>query len=400
MDKWLNEAIVAADLQCKRLQESGNYIFAGFEDDRFSSLVHNSLANCALIDLANILKNRGEVNKSNKYINIVSCNVNNYIIKELWDESFGAFKFSKKDYYSLNATRFVVNMNSVAVESLIKLYQFTNEPKYREYALRVGKWILTQQIQDDRELEYGGINYSQVQPRVLISIYTALAMRGLDDLFNLTGNPCYLDMMRKAARHLIKLIDPETDFFYHGVIDGNLRKYPQFVAGSGIILKALDDAEQFTGEKYDYHASLKKILELQNDNGGFQNFIQYYDKKDKGKSVWEDIAPNTAWNAHLFEFLTRKISSDFRIYPRSYKNLLIFNHNYIFIESKRFVSILGFKPIRSIIVYFAVKRWPFSLIYLSTNQIEKHINPKFFRIFKKYKHLFLLSIIIFYILAS
>jgi len=48
-----NEATKAADLQlCTRIYYAGRYHYAGFEDDRFSSPVHNSLANSTLLDRA------------------------------------------------------------------------------------------------------------------------------------------------------------------------------------------------------------------------------------------------------------------------------------------------------------------------------------------------------------
>ncbi|GAG72192.1 unnamed protein product, partial [marine sediment metagenome] len=273
-NKWLQEAIQAADLQCKRLHKTGKYIYAGFEDDRFSSLVHNSLANCALLDLAKVLIDEGDDEKAQKYLETIKENIDRYIIGVLWDEEFGAFKFSEIDYYTPDIIRFVVNMNSAAVESLIKLSNLTGEKKYQDYAIRVGEWMLTEQIKSS-DLENGGINYSQVQPRVLISIYTALTMRSLDDLYYLTKDQRYLEMMRNAANHLINLIDPETKLFFYAIINGEIVKYPQFIAGAGIILKALDDAENLIGEKFDYQNTLNAVLKRQLPNGGFSNFVGY-----------------------------------------------------------------------------------------------------------------------------
>lgn len=368
--KWLQEAIQAADLQCRRLHKTGKYIYAGFEDDRFSSLVHNSLANCALLDLAKILIDEGNEEKAEKYLKIVKENINKYIIGVLWDEDFGAFKFSETDYYTPDVIRFVVNMNSVAVESLIKLSYLTGEQKYQDYAIRVGEWMLTEQIISSN-LENGGINYSQVQPGYLISIYTALAMRGLNDLYYLTKDLRYLEMMRNAANHSINLIDPETNLFFHAVINGEIVKYPQFIAGAGIILKALDDAEKLTGEKFDYQDTLGAILKRQILNGGFSNFMGYRNKNGNGYGVWEDKVPVIGWNAHIFEFLTRMVQKDFSYKPAKFKINCLATKNYFYRESKRSVLILGIKPIRSLILYFVVKKTNYALLYVSVNQLEK-----------------------------
>ena len=371
-NKWLQEAMQAADLQCRRLHKTGKYVYAGFEDDRFSSLVHNSLANCALLDLAKVLIDKSDNRKAQKYLKTVKENIDRYIIGVLWDEDFGAFKFSEIDYYTPDIIRFVVNMNSVAVESLIKLSSLTGEKNYQDYALRVGKWMLTEQIKSS-DLEDGGINYSQVQPRILISIYTALAMRGINDLYHLTKDQRYLEMMRNAANHLINLIDPETKLFYHAILNGELLKYSQFIAGAGIILKALDDAEKITGEKFNYQDTLNTILKKQLPNGGFSNFIGYRNKNEEGdgNEVWEDKVPVMGWNAHIFEFLTRMAQNDFLYKPTKFKMSFLATKNYYYRESKRSILILGVKPIRSLILYFAIKKISFALFYVSVNQLEK-----------------------------
>lgn len=364
--KWLKEAISAADLQCQRLQNTGEYTYAGFEDDRFSSLVHNSLANCALLDLAEIMIKNGM--NAEKYLKTVKFNIDNYIIGQLWDEEFGAFKFSFTDFYSQDKVRFVVNMNSVAAESLIKLSYLTDEKKYQKYAIRIGEWILKEQM-NSNNLENGGINYSQVQPRVLIAIYTALAMRGLDDLFDLTNDIRYFEMIKNAAEHLMNLKDPETKLFYHALIDGELIKYPEFIAGSGIIFKALDDAEKVTGITYDYEDSLNAIIDYQLSNGGFSNFIGYRFYGDKKIEVWEDITPIIGWNTHLFEFLTRKIENfESTTYSKSNNNYL--KKNFYYAEGNRYTLILSIWPIDSFLIYFLIKKMNIALLYISGYHIK------------------------------
>lgn len=381
--KWLNEAIQAADLQCGRLDKNGNYVYAGFEDDRFSSLVHNSLANCALLDLANTLVNEGGVMKAQEYLRVVKDNIDKYIIGKLWDEEFGAFRFSEIDYYSPNTIRFVTNMNSVAVESLIKLSSLTGETEYQNYALRVGEWLLTEQVKSDG-LENGGINYSQVQPGVLISIYTALAMRGIDDLYHLTQSKKYLEMMENAADHLINLIYPETKLFRHAICRGKLFRYPQFIAGAGIILKALQDTECLTETKLDYQGSVNAVLERQLLNGGFPSFVGYNTLDNcrlsgNGEEVWEDIVPVVGWNAHIFEFLTRIMGGDFLYEPSRIPPLRLTTKNYLYREGKLTVFILGVRPAYSITFFLAIKKVNIAILYISLKVILSKILPRSFR---------------------
>ncbi len=372
---WIQEAIQSADLQCKRLHVTGKYIYAGFEDDRFSSLVHNSLANCALLDLAKVLIDGGSTNKAHEYLRVAKENVDRYIIGVLWDDKFGAFRFSEVDYYTPDVIRFVVNMNSVAAESLVKLASLTGGKKYQDYLTRIGSWILKEQFKSSG-LENGGINYSQAQPGILISIYTALSMRGLDDLYGLTGDNKYLEMMENAAGHLINLVDSESHFFYHAILNGRIVKYPQFIAGSGIILKALRDTEQISKNRYDYKNTLHAILEKQLDSGGISNFIGYnsndnYREKGDLTETWEDAVPVVGWNAHLFEFLTSIVQQDYVYEAFRPKKVSLGSKNYFYLETRHYVFILGIRPIKSLVLFFAIKKANFALFYITAKPFLK-----------------------------
>lgn len=364
--KWLAEAIQAAHLQTTRLHNSGKYIYAGFEDDRFSSLVHNSLANCSLLDLAGEFIEQGDTRSAEKYISTVEHNTREYIIGRLWVESYGAFKFSEIDHYWPQEDRFVANMNSVAVENLIKLNELTGDSSFLSYAYRVGEWLLTQQIISD-DITNGGISYAQTHPRVVVSIYTALSMRGLDDLWHLTRDERYKVMMATAARHLMNFRDPETKLFYHAVYNGELRKYPLFLAGAGIILKALDNIRNLFLEDLDLYASLETLLLKQLPNGGFPTFIgcntpDNWRPKGDNSQVWEDIVPCVGWNSHLFEFLTRWVSQPCELKSAE---VLAVSHcapKFVYYEGKKYVLILGLRPPRSIGVFLIRKVFSLSII--------------------------------------
>jgi len=327
--------------------------------------------------VADVLNFKQRRKEAQRYIDVAKTNIDRYILGTLWDDEFGAFRFSTIDYYSPQKTRFVANMNSVAIESLIKLFNLTGDELYRRHAIETGEWLLTQSV---KSLGFGdgGIGYSQIQPNTLIAIYTALAMRGLEDLFNLTEDGRYKQMMQRAASHLMSLLDPDTKLFYHAVVDGELIKYPEFIAGSGIILKALDDATRLSGAKYSCPETLEAILSSQLSNGAFPSFIGYDTQengraKGRGLVVWEDKVPVMGWNAHLFEFLTRIVEDHFSCLEGEGRSNRFITPNYGYLEGKRYTLILGLKPLREFMVYFAIKRLPIAPIYASVPLFRRRI---------------------------
>ncbi|QZY55554.1 hypothetical protein [Crassaminicella profunda] len=382
-ETYYKEAKKAVKVQMKRLNSNGSYDYAGFEDDRFSSLVHNSLANCALLEFAKLEKEIN--NESILFMDIMSTvktNIDEYLIKILWDENYGAFKFSAIDYYSLGQDRFVANMNSVAVESLIIFYELTNNEEYLNYALRIGEWILTQKVQKEGLL-YGAISYAQTHPDMIVSIYTALALRGIDDLYRITNDVRYKNMMIDAVEHLYRLI--ENDLFYHASYDGELRKEPYFIAGIGLILKAIEDVNISCNTKYPLNNIIDRILSKQTNIGGIKSFLAYNGKGNgrkngnKNLEVWEDSSLVMGWNAHAFEFLSRHVTGEFK-FRKIVKKYINIKWNYIYIETTKRIFVLNIWPIKSMILLYINKKKEKSIISLNAlniySSIRKFINCK------------------------
>jgi hypothetical protein len=353
---WLKKAIEAGNLQAGRLNSESKYIFAGHEDDQFCGLVHNAMANCALLDLARTLleeNSKHHARLGQKYVHIVELNTARFLIEKLWVDEKGAFKVAERDYYSLRVDRFVANMNSVAVENLIKLSILTGKKEYADHAKRVGEWLLSLQIHSESTLLDGAIPYQEPRSNTFVSIYTALSMRGLDDLYFLTKDKRYLESMLAVARNLMRFRDPKYKLFYHAFQNGSLKEYPLFVAGAGIILKAIDDVSRVCGETFSLDNTLNTILGLQLSNGGFPNFRGYNStgnnrKNGDGSLVWEDVVPTVGWNSHLLEYLTRYVPGDFSgIARKEMKTVFESGKNYLYFETPRSAFIFGWNPFQS-----------------------------------------------------
>jgi len=302
------------------------------------------------------MKELGQTGESKKYVNAAKLNIDKYLIKVLWNSRIHAFQFGDFDPYSPLEKRYIANMNSVAVEALVKLSRLTEDMRYlKEYAIPVGQWLLTQQI-ETTGIENGGISYSHIEPRVLIAIYTALALRGLDDLYLETGDKTYVEMMVKASKHLINLRDPRTKLFYHGVFNGEILEYPQFVAGAGIILKALNDTMNVSNKKYSLNTTVEAILKRQLSIGGFHNFVGYNTpqngrKKGRGNLVWEDVVPVVGWNGYLFEFLSEILPNEISLTEGEIEETCMFDSNFTYHEDSGQCVIIGKKPMESVGFY-------------------------------------------------
>ncbi len=376
--QWLKRAEIAADLLVERLDSrTGKYKYAGWENDKSTTLAHCALADCALLNMSAVMSEMGERSKNKKYMKAAKLNIDKYLTKILWNPEIPAFQFGDFDPYSSSEKRYIANMNSVAVEALVKLSRLTDSKRYlREYAIPVGQWLLTQQV-ETKGIENGGISYSHIEPRVLIAIYTALAMRGLDDLYLETGDKAYVEMMEKASKHLLNMRDPKTKLFYHGVFNKEILRYPQFVAGAGIILKALNDTMSVSNRRYDLNMIIDAILKKQLPIGGFRNFIGYDTpqngrKKGRGYLVWEDVIPIVGWNGCLFEFLSELLPSGTSLTEGEIEETFLFNSNFVYYEGSRKCVIVGKKPMESVGFYkYSKKRkhgfaiTPFKIIGLT-----------------------------------
>lgn len=354
-EKFLQRCIEAANLLVKRFNfKEGKYLYAGFEQES-NSLVHISIANSSLLSLASFLEDE-ELQKKRIHIyrKIAEKSINR-CIQTLWKQNIGACQSAERDPYSPKNPRYITNMNSCLVESLVRLYYARKKETYREKAIELADWILSQQK------NHGGIAYSYANPRNFVSLYTALALRGLDDVYRLTNELKYKRAMKKAAEHLMDLIDDNTGLPKHRVFHGRIESYPQFVAGSGIILQALFDTMKITGKKYNIKKIIRSVISRQLPHGGIQNFVGYHptgNKQEKEESlVWEGFVPVPGWNAHMFKFLAHylELKKGLSSIPDDFPPVFYNNKNFSFFEDRKKLFIMGRNPTKSIGISFYLK---------------------------------------------
>lgn len=363
----------AVRLQISRMDDDGSFKNAGFEDDRFSSLVHNSMADRALLCYYKCSINNEELKKD--ALRTVKRNVDEYLIGELWNEETGAFRFSKIDYYSPETVRYVANMNCVAVEVMLGLYKIEKEKRYLSYSQKCGEWIKTQSVHSENPYCEGGISYGSNNPECLVSIYTGLCLPGICELYAAFQDAAYREMAVNAAKNLLSY--SESGYFCHSMVDEEQKRYPYFLAGAGIILYGIEYVNDALNQNFDVKAYLMKILDKQYESGAVQNFMHYNsaaNNRINGKEnveVWEDIVPCLPWNAQLFRYLV-KISKGLMSCCRE-KTVVKIKWCYIYMETVKWFMVLSVYPMRSVVFLLINKKRDRSIIAFSLKGIVRKL---------------------------
>jgi hypothetical protein len=363
-DYWLTHALRLADAQCARQRSNGAYRWAGHEDDRYSSLVHNALADCALLDLADLLRDGDDSHRRNRYISAAQMNLEAYVIGTLYRPALQGFAVDVVDHYA-GRDRFVVNMNSIAVEALIKLDRQRGTDRHHALVLRIGERIRSLQSSDGPGA--GGLPYSDLEPETHLPLYSGLSLRGLFALFELTRDAQWSQLARDVAGFLRRFQDPDTGLWYHKLEGSRLDRFPLFVAGSGMIGNGLLDASRFAGVEFDSDSLVKRILRFQYPHGPIRNFIGY-DHRDngrprgKGHECWEDVYPTPNWNAQAFRFLCRVLPPPEP--PRQGKASFhaLRSRRYVYMETPRFSIVAAAWPLRSAVVAVFLKRLRYGIV--------------------------------------
>ena len=347
---FLEEAVLAANAQAANILPSGEYRYAGHEDDRFSSLIHNALADCALLNVATAIKDKvGLQQTAERLTRIVEKNIDEYFINVLYDEKQKVFAFSRVDYYSIKENRCVCNMNAIAAEAMIKISSMRGYRKYDTYIYNISNWI-KQYVNRNEGINKGAISYSHTQPDDYISIYTALCVRGLCSIYAYLKDKELLSLIELAMENLVSFTD--NNMFMHESCSGVIYSKPWFVSGSGMIFNAIHIANQYINNPVNEEKYLIPYLKYQLKNGAFINFIGYdsygnrFNKKGKGIKVWEDVFPTIGWNAQMFSFLANYVDENF-VLEKKYHNIFYVSLSFIYAETAKHAFVASVLPLRS-----------------------------------------------------
>lgn len=360
-EHWLACAARLGDAQCTRQEADGRFRWAGHEDDRLSSLVHNALADCALLQLAAV----GDARRRDRYVAAAERNLEEYVVGKLYRPALQGFAVAPVDHYA-GRDRFVVNMNSLAIEALVELDRRRGTARHTELVRTVGERIRSLHGPD-------GPPYSDLEPELHIPLYTALSLRGLAAL----EDDAWAPVASRAVAFLQRMQDAETGLWCHKLDGGRLARFPIFVAGAGIVCNGLLDAARLTGTAVDGQELATRLLRYRHPNGAIRNFVGYDHpdngrRRGKGAETWEDVYPTPGWNAQAFHFLSRVLPPPEATTARG-RRTLVKSRRFVYFESERVSAILGVRPWSRGIAALYVKRRRHGLVAPSPHAVARRL---------------------------
>lgn len=384
---WRARLEAAADAQCGNLlPESGKFRRAGHEDERFCSLVHCALADVALLQAARLV----DAGRRARYEATARANLDRYCLPSLWVQAEGAFRFSEVDHWSPHEDRFVLNFNTMAAEALLECHAVSGEPRYRELGLQVGEWLLRQaatardhhqrllanrQTAAERPgsewMAPGGLPYqvtpSRRDPDNCVLIYSGLALRGFAALYRATADERYAEVLREVAGFLLAMRDPDTGLFPHTTDGGRVVRWPQFVAGAGMILTGLDEARRTLRAAWDWSDTEAALLARQYPNGSFPGFLGK--AAPERVEVWEDAMATPNWNAQLFEYLARV--TDPPDGPLRAPPFRLGRPGFRYADTPSAAWVVAWRPFGFAVLYLVRKRSGHALCYLPLHRLAE-----------------------------
>ena len=152
--------------------------------------------------------------------------------------------------------------------------------RFFELVTRVAETLLSQQAQDGPCR--GSFCYSHLERDVHIPLYTALTLRGLPAVMRYTGNTRLQEVARDTLAFLDNTVDSDTGLWVHKITPTQIRRYPIFVAGAGVICNGILDAAELVGTAVDHGNLAARLLQYQYPNGAIRNFVGY-DHPDNGR---------------------------------------------------------------------------------------------------------------------
>jgi hypothetical protein len=307
---WLTKAQRAGNDLATGQLPSGNYHNSSFEaNPKTSGNPHEAACDLALIRLAQCMRAHS-ISRWEAYIETAQRNIQTFILGQLWVPDKKYFKNLIDDPI------FVPNKAATIIQTLCAWMDFSGENDWLEqYILPTLERIISCQIHDlDSRLD-GAIDQARgVKKREgwFFPFYNARCIPALILGSQKTELERYLDAAKNSMEFILRVRYEDGSFPHVLRANGRTYRYPQWIAGVGDILLALDMLEQ-----YDVHFSKSPteqwMLQYALPNGSFPTASGFAHRHLWKRKIslpdFRDILPAVGWVDKAFHYLTSKVSA-------------------------------------------------------------------------------------------
>jgi glycosyltransferase involved in cell wall biosynthesis len=241
--RWLEKARRAGEDLLQGQLPSGNFRASCFEaNPGTGGTPHEAACDLALLFLARVLRDRGDPTWET-FAEVARRNLWGYILSTLWDKDGRTFRNRPDD------PTFVPNKAATVAEALLAWADLTGETEVVDrYVLPTLDGILATQVRVPGSPLDGAIDQG-VRGRGgmgrYFPFYIARCIPALFLGYERTGQATYRDAALAATAFIVRFRFPDGSFPQVVYRNGRINRYPQWVAGAGDILRAMEWARRY-----------------------------------------------------------------------------------------------------------------------------------------------------------
>lgn len=307
---WLDKASRAGDDLVAGQLPSGKYRNSSFElNPESGGNPHEAACDLGLLHLAGELR-REDSSRWEKYYRTAHRNLRAYILGALWDAENCYFRNAPDD------ATFVPNKAATIAEALMAWERFNQGADIlARFVIPTLDQILACQIRNQDVRFEGAIDQGRLGRDRLgryFPFYIARCIPALVEGFRRTGYKRYRQAAWSAMRFVLGQRFEDGSFPQVIYCNGHVNCYPQWIAGVGDVLRAMDlMAEE--GMDISANATQRWLLNGLLPNGGIQTangFGSCLSQRAPSRPDLRDLIPVCGWVDKAFRYLTGKIDGD------------------------------------------------------------------------------------------
>lgn len=301
--RWLEKARRAGEDLLQGQLPSGNFRHSCFEaNPGTGGNPHEAACDIALLRLARVLREQGDPIWE-PMAEAARHNLWSYILPVLWDKETRRFRNLPTD------PTFVPNKAATVAEALLDWADLTGEiDSVKQYVLPTLEAILEAQVRaPDSPLDGAieqGVTGLKKSGR-FFPFYIARCIPALLRGFERTGTEAYRDAAQRAMAFIMRFRLPDGSFPQVVYRNGRVNSYPQWIAGTGDILRAMEWVRRYGMDicPEPTQSWLLKGLQLHGGIATAHGFGSIDTQRPSGRSDVRDLLSVCGWADKAFRYL-------------------------------------------------------------------------------------------------